>query len=148
MVAEYEFTVRAARWEDDAAKLTHVREHVFIVEQKVPAHLEWDGLDPACAHVLAEAGDGFAIAAGRLSPDGRIGRMAVLREWRGKGVGSAVVDALVTEARRQGFTTIYLHAQMHAQRFYAKHGLETVGAPFDEAGIPHIEMIKRLPAEP
>ncbi len=148
MASEHKFMVRDACWQDDAAKLARVRERVFIGEQKVPPDLEWDGLDPACAHVLAETSDGDAIATGRLSSHGRIGRMAVLREWRGKGVGSAVLDALLIQARNQGFTTIYLHAQMHAQRFYERHGFETVGAPFDEAGIPHIEMIKRLLAEP
>ncbi len=147
MAAEHKFRVRDACWQYDAAKLIRVREQVFVVEQKVPPDLEWDGLDPACAHVLAETSDGEVIAAGRLSLDGRIGRMAVLREWRGKGAGSALLDALLIQAQNKGFAEIYLHAQMHAQRFYEKHGFETVGAPFDEAGLPHIEMIKRVPAE-
>ena len=79
-------------------ELRAVRETVFVEEQKVPIEDEWDALDPECVHVIARALDGRAIGTGRLTPEHKIGRMAVLPEWRGKGVGDAMLLALVEEA--------------------------------------------------
>jgi len=73
-----------------------------VVEQAVPEAMEWDGLDEICVHVVALDEVGDAIATGRMTPDGRIGRMAVLRAWRGRGIGAAVLDRLIAEARQRG----------------------------------------------
>ncbi len=124
--------------------LEALRFEVFVVGQGVPAELERDGRDPACVHVLASSSAGDPVGTGRLLPDGRIGRMAVLEAWRGRGVGAAMLVALMDEARRRGFKETHLHAQSHAKAFYARHGYVTEGEEYLEAGIPHIGMRARL----
>lgn len=139
------FRVRAAQWERDEAKLKSIRYDVFCVEQGVPESLEWDGIDPQCRHAIAEDEAGREIGCGRLLPDGHIGRMAVRPQWRGRGVGSALLDALIRLASERGDRKVMLNAQTHAMPFYARHGFVAVGEPFDEAGIPHQSMEARLP---
>jgi predicted GNAT family N-acyltransferase len=138
------FTIRAASWRDDLAALQDVRRRVFMVEQQVPEELEWDDADAVSIHALALDGEGRAIGTGRLLPDGHIGRMAVLCEWRRCGVGSAILQWLMSEAVKQGFDTLQLHAQTHALDFYAKQGFAAHGEEFSEAGIPHRKMSLRL----
>jgi len=137
-------TVRQVTWADAARELMAVRERVFVVEQRVPAELEQDSLDPACSHVLACEPSGRAIGTGRLTPDGRIGRMAVLAEARERGVGRLLLSALLERAREQGLTEVHLHAQEHARGFYSRQGFEPEGEPFSEAGIAHIGMRMKL----
>jgi len=139
-----DFRVRLVDWREASPVLSRIRTTVFVGEQKVPPEIEIDGRDPECAHVLAESAAGEAIGTGRLMPDGRIGRMAVLAAWRGRGVGAAMLDALMAEARRRGFHETYLHAQSHARDFYARHGYLVEGDEYLEAGIPHIGMRARL----
>lgn len=139
--------VEEVPWAEAQATLLAVREQVFVLEQGVPADLERDPLDPACRHVLARDARGRPIGTGRLTPDGRIGRMAVLKEARGLGVGAALLGALLQVARARGLAEVHLHAQQHARGFYARHGFEVEGAPFEEAGIAHIGMrMKLVPA--
>lgn len=114
-----------------------LRVTVFVVEQGVPMEMERDDFDPASRHALATDASGSAIATGRLLPDGHIGRLAVRASLRGHGVGSAVLAALVAEARRLGLREVVLHAQVQAQAFYARNGFEAEGATFMEAGIAH-----------
>ncbi len=131
-----------------------IREIVFIEEQSVPESLERDAEDAQAFHVLAMAGK-HAIGTGRLvalpqAPDGeqgtwgRVGRMAVLQSNRKGGTGSRLLQALEAEARRRGLAGILLHAQLSAMEFYKRHGYEPYGAVFEEAGMPHLEMKKRL----
>lgn len=120
--------------------LHRVRSAVFVDEQQVPAELEIDALDPLSVHVLARDAAGSPIGAGRLTPDGRIGRMAVLAAWRGKGVGEALVLALVDQARARGWREVALHAQLPARVFYTRQGFLPDGEVFEEAGIAHQHM--------
>lgn len=141
------YTVTLVDWRDAAVRehLVQVRTEVFVREQAVPPALELDGRDAECAHVLACDAAGAPIGAGRLLPDGQIGRMAVLAAWRGAGVGAALLAALVAEARRRGHRAAHLHAQAHARRFYERHGFEVEGEEYLEAGIPHVGMRRSLP---
>ena len=109
------------------------------VEQRVPAEIELDEHDVRCVHALAFA-DGKAIGTARLLPDGHIGRMAVLKAWRGRGAGRALLRALVEEARRRGDRRVLLSAQVHALGFYRAEGFEPEGAVYEEAGIAHQAM--------
>jgi predicted GNAT family N-acyltransferase len=138
------FRVRLTDWHADAERLAAVRRAVFVDEQQVPEELEWDGLDGACAHALAEDATGRAIGTARLLPDGSVGRMAVLPAWRGRGVGSALLATMLEVARRRGDREVTLHAQTHACGFYEGHGFVRRGAEFLEAGIPHVAMARRL----
>ena len=145
------FVVRPVNWHAHRDQLHAIRRTVFIEEQNVPEELEWDERDERCCHVLAFAADGAPIGTGRLLPDGHIGRMAVLREWRGKGAGSAILKTLLALAQEQGFETVRLHAQIHALGFYGKHGFTVTGGEFMEAGIPHRAMaikLEPLPSRP
>jgi predicted GNAT family N-acyltransferase len=142
-----EIHVREVAWEEAAARLRAVREQVFVREQAVPVALEWDGLDPVCRHVLAETASGEAVGTGRLLPDARIGRMAVLAPWRRAGAGTALLQALVAMARARGDAAVELHAQAYVVDFYRRAGFEVVGPAFMEAGIEHLPM-RRVLSEP
>lgn len=122
------------------AALRSVREAVFVQEQQVPAEIELDAHDPLCQHVLALDAEDRPIGTGRLTPDRRIGRMAVLAGWRGRGVGEALLDALIERARQLGWRELSLHAQASAIGFYARRGFLPFGERFVEAGIDHQSM--------
>ncbi len=124
--------------------LRAVREPVFVQEQQVPLELEWDALDPLCAHVIARDAEGRPIGTGRLTPERTIGRMAVLRDWRGRGVGDALLLALLAEAGRRQWPEVSLHAQVSAIGFYARHGFVPYGDRYMEAGIEHLNMRRQL----
>jgi predicted GNAT family N-acyltransferase len=117
-----------------------VRHEVFVLEQNVPLELEQDEMDEVSLHAVVQDGRGQPIGTGRLLPDGHIGRMAVLQAARGSGVGSAILAALMERARERGDHAVLLNAQIQAQGFYARHGFVAEGAPFMEAGIPHMSM--------
>ncbi len=121
-----------------------IRHAVFVVEQHVPEALEWDGIDAGCAHAIAEDAASMPIGCGRLLRDGHIGRMAVLRECRGRGVGAALLALLVALARERGNDRAILNAQTHALPFYARFGFMPEGLEFTEAGIPHRTMTLTL----
>lgn len=128
-------------WETLRDDATRIRFTVFVDEQKVPAEEELDDLDAVCRHALVFA-DGLAVATGRLAPDGRIGRMAVLASHRRKHYGAQIMRALLTEADAIGHAQTYLHAQCHALGFYEKFGFVAEGPIFDEAGIDHRTMLR------
>lgn len=121
-------------------ELRLVRETVFVHEQGVPLAMEWDELDPHCRHVIARDPAGQPIGTGRLTPQRTIGRMAVLAHWRARGVGDALLRALVEQARQLGWHEVALHAQVQAIGFYARHGFLPHGERFQEAGIEHQAM--------
>jgi predicted GNAT family N-acyltransferase len=131
--------VRLADWLVERDILMALREEVFIREQLVPADLERDEFDPRSRHVVA-IGDNRPIGTGRLTPDGHIGRMAVLRSWRRMGVGSALLTRLLDVARDLGVRRVMLNAQLQALPFYLCHGFEPEGDEFLEAGIRHRSM--------
>ena len=136
--------VKLVDWVDAEPLIRPVRETVFIHEQAVPEELEWDGLDPQCAHVLAWNDQADAIGTARMQANGTIGRMAVLKDWRGRGAGRALLEALLDCAVRQGLTRVTLSAQTHAIGFYERAGFHVVGELFIDAGIPHRKMVKEL----
>jgi len=144
MTRKAQFTVRHVAWAASRDDLHAIRRKVFIEEQQVPEELEWDDEDALSCHVLAVAENGMPIGTGRLLRDGHIGRMAVLKEWRRKGVGGALMSHLLRLARASRHEVVRLHAQTHAAGFYAKHGFVAEGGEFMEAGIPHVVMSRTL----
>ena len=137
-----EFGVETGGWSELAEQARQVRDAVFVGEQKVPRDIEWDEHDAVSRHVIAHDSDGGAIGTGRLLTDGHIGRMAVLADWRGKGVGRALLERLLEEARQQGHAHLALHAQTQASGFYRRFGFVEEGPEFMEAGIPHRTMVR------
>lgn len=140
----WRFTVAVAEYPSDRDALRAVREAVFVREQGVPLDLELDAQDPDCLHVLARDANGDAIGTGRLTPAHTLGRMAVLPQWRGHGVGAAMLDALTMLARSQRWRAIELHAQADAIGFYARRGFLPFGPRYFEAGIEHQSMRRAL----
>jgi predicted GNAT family N-acyltransferase len=149
-----EIVIKPVASEGELFQALAIREIVFIEEQSVPEGLERDAEDATAYHVLA-LHKGHAIGTGRLvalpqAPEGetgawaRVGRMAVLQNERKGGVGRKLLEALEVEARQRKMDGIMLHAQLSAMEFYKKHGYEPHGAVFEEAGMPHLEMKKRL----
>ena len=123
----------------DRAACDALRKAVFVVEQGVPAALEWDDKDAAATHFLARD-DGHPVGTARLFDDeglARIGRVAVLAEARGRSVGRLLMLAALDQARREGFPPAVLDAQVHALPFYERLGFAAHGPEFDDAGIPH-----------
>ncbi|MFZ6644112.1 GNAT family N-acetyltransferase [Undibacterium sp. TJN25] len=125
-----------------------IRYEVFVVEQKIPAELEWDIKDAECLHAVAYDAQHQALGTGRLLPDGHIGRMAVRQSARGQGVGAAILQALMEQARVRGYTDVKLNAQTSAEAFYERNGFIREGDVFEEAGIPHLHMQHQFPSEP
>ncbi len=144
------FTVSLVDWQHHGEALSQIRFTVFVREQGVPPEIELDTLDAndaLCVHAVACDTDGNTIATGRLildEPIPRIGRMAVLRAWRRKGVGTEILEKLCEEAKRRGYSQVLLHSQTHATAFYFHHGFLSHGMEFTEAGIPHQEMRRAL----
>jgi predicted GNAT family N-acyltransferase len=127
----------------DLGKAFAIRIRVFVKEQGVPAEIELDRDDKRAIHFLA-AGAGKAVGTARVvmqQKTAKIGRMAVLKSHRRKGVGMKLLRRSVAAAKKLGARKIYLHAQVPVIGFYETFGFHCVGPVFDEAGIPHRKMI-------
>jgi len=137
-----DFDVKVADWDiaADRSACEALRLAVFVEEQHVPEHEEWDDNDEQSLHVLARDDAGRAVGTGRLMPDGRIGRMAVDKEWRRRGVGAALLRALLRAAHERGHGEAVLSSQVHAIPFYERFGFVAEGPEYDDAGIPHRTM--------
>lgn len=134
--------LRLGGWAELAAQAAPIRFEVFVEEQRVPAEMELDEFDALSCHALALV-DGRPVGTGRLLPDGHIGRMAVVVGWRGRGVGAALLQALIDEAGRRGMALLALSAQTHALGFYRRFGFMPEGEVYEEAGLPHQVMTRR-----
>jgi len=140
------FTVEAVAFEQATPELRAIRDAVFVQEQGVPVDIERDALDPLSRHVLARDAHGQPIGTGRLTPDRRIGRMAVLPQWRNRRIGEALLKALLAQARELRWNEVTLHAQVKAMAFYARQGFLPYGERFVEAGLDHQSMRLMLDA--
>ncbi len=132
-----EYGLTAGDWATLGELARPLREAVFIVEQGVPAALEWDEHDAVSRHVVAQDARGEVIGAGRLLPAGHLGRLAVRADWRGRGLGRALVERLLVEAAARECNDPVLHAQVQTLGFYEKFSFVAEGEVFLEAGIPH-----------
>lgn len=133
--------IRLADWHKDNAALRRIREAVFINEQSVAPELEWDSEDSQAIHFLALEDD-YPIGTARLLSDGHIGRVSVLRDWRGLKVGERLMQAAIAEAEQRGLRQQHLSAQVHATAFYERLGFRIVSDEYLEAGIPHVDMLR------
>lgn len=134
--------VELVPWRSAERAAKPVRLAVFVQEQGIDESEEWDESDPVSTHALAFLGE-ECVGTGRLLPEGKIGRMAVLKAFRRRGVGAAVLKALMGEAAKQGLNELSLSAQHQAVKFYRQFGFETEGEPHVEVGIPHQWMKRR-----
>ena len=140
--------VHVGSWHDFKHLASPLRTEVFVHEQKVPAEMEWDHEDDTALHAVALNRMGFCLATGRLIQHApgvsRIGRMAVKKPMRGSDLGHRVLHALMDAAKNRGDAQVVLHAQCSAEGFYKRAGFVPHGAIFEEAGIAHIEMVRKL----
>jgi predicted GNAT family N-acyltransferase len=134
------FHITLGDWTAQQSDARAIRHEVFIIEQHIPIELEWDDIDDVSLHAVVHDEKGQVIGTGRLLPDGHVGRMAVRKSMRGAGIGGAILEALMAQAKRRGDKAVILNAQTHAEAFYARHGFVREGEEFMEAGIPHIQM--------
>ena len=131
--------IRVVDWHTHRDALKAIRKTVFIDEQHVPKELEWDGQDAECIQFLASS-DSQPVGTVRLTPQGQVGRMAVLRDFRGRGVGARLLTAVIDRARQAGHAQLFLHAQVSVIGFYERHGFVAEGDVFQDAGIDHRTM--------
>ncbi len=140
--------VREGDWAVLGTDVAKLRTAVFVQEQGIAPHMEWDEADGTAVHAVAYNGMGQGVGTGRLtrhaSGAGKIGRMAVHRVLRGSHIGQEILRALITAAKNRGDTEVVLHAQRSAEGFYQRLGFAPRGEPFDEVGIAHIEMFRVL----
>ena len=135
-------------WQEASKEAYLIRQKVFIQEQEVPEDMELDEHDPSAKHALAYQDD-LCVGTGRLvrldSHYAQIGRMAVLSAFRNQGIGKAILSCLIALAKAEGVSILMLHSQVSAIPFYAKLGFIAEGPIYDEAGIPHRNMMLSLP---
>ena len=130
-------------WKKARAHAAPIRFTVFVEEQGVPIDIELDGQDVLSVHAIV-FDEEKPVATGRLLPDGHIGRMAVLKDWRRRGIGALMLQSLMERAKERGYPEVALSAQVQAVPFYRAHGFEAEGEEYLEAGIPHQDM-RRAP---
>jgi len=131
--------IELMRWDEARELASPIRFEVFVREQRVPAEIELDDMDARCIHAVAFL-EKLPVGTGRLLPDGHIGRMAVLKSHRNRGIGAAMLKRLIAAARERGDREVALSAQVHAVAFYRAHGFVEEGAEYEEAGIAHQAM--------
>ncbi|PCM45517.1 GNAT family N-acetyltransferase [Marinobacter sp. ANT_B65] len=141
--------IRKYSWQLAPTHIRDIRQKVFVEEQKVPPELEWDDTDEIADHFLAVSSDnrpaGVARLFSTLGETGHIGRMAILPEFRGQGIGEALLWQLIKESAGQ-YQELKLSAQQHAIPFYQRAGFHVCSEPYDDAGIPHLDMRNLAPA--
>ena len=134
--------VEIVKWIDGHAQLKNIREKVFIQEQKVTPELEWDGMDEKAIHFLVFK-DEKAIGCARaivIKSQMQLGRMAVLKEYRGQGAGSTLIEKAIVTAKLKQLSGIHISAQCNAINFYVKFGFEVMGDTYLDAEILHRDM--------
>lgn len=131
--------VELTEFPEHESSILDIRFEVFVNEQGVDPKLEVDGRDSECLHAVAFDND-KPVGTGRLLPDGHIGRMAVLKEYRSKGIGRLLLLRLIEAARENDWEELHLSSQIRAVPFYEKFGFKRFGKVYPEAGIDHVDM--------
>jgi predicted GNAT family N-acyltransferase len=136
---QYDFDVIKVSWATHSAQLIAVREPVFVVEQEVKPDFEWDDIDAVAIHLLALSNN-EPVGCARIINHKKIGRMAVLKEWRGHGVGKALLQEAINICKAYGSKQVNLTAQTHAITFYKQAGFVEISGVYQDANIPHVDM--------
>ncbi len=138
------FRIIHTNWQAHETEIRFIRQRVFIEEQQVPEALEWEGHEDSYHYILALDHHDHPIGTGRIDSRSHIGRMAVLKNWRNQGVGSAILKALIEYAQNRHDASVVLNAQTTAIGFYEKQGFVICSDEFLDAGIPHRTMMRTL----
>lgn len=135
----HHFEVIRVTWASHEPQLRAIRQPVFVIEQEVEPDFEWDEIDATAIHLLAMSNN-EPVGCARIINHRKIGRMAVLKEWRGHGVGQALLAEAVAICQAYGTRTINLTAQTHAIGFYKQAGFVEISGVYQDANIPHVDM--------
>lgn len=133
------FRVQSGHWDKLDQDAKFIRKQVFIIEQNIPEEEEWDDQDMISDHFVVYDQD-QPIATARLLQNNSVGRVAVLKAYRGQGIGSMIMLEIIRQAHQQDRKFLHLSSQVHAISFYEKLGFSIQGDAYDECGIPHIKM--------
>lgn len=137
------FRVENGNWDQLHQDAKFIREQVFIIEQNISEQDEWDDQDLISQHFVVYDHD-QPIATARLLQNNSVGRVAVLKPYRGQGIGHLIMLEIINYAQQQDRSVLQLSSQVHAISFYEKLGFTVQGNQYDECGIPHIEMMINL----
>ena len=137
------FRVQSGHWDKLEQDAKFIRKQVFIIEQNIPEEEEWDDQDVISQHFVIYDQD-QPIATARLLQNHSVGRVAVVKAYRGQGLGQMIMLEIISYAQKQGLSVLTLSSQVHAISFYEKLGFTVQGNPYDECGISHIEMTMNL----
>ena len=138
-----EFTVVVGDWHSLQQHAQHIRELVFVLEQDIAPEDEWDDQDPISTHFVVYDAD-QPIATARLLSNDHVGRVAVLKEYRSKGIGKLVMQDIIALAKQQQRKELILSSQVHATQFYSGLGFAVQGESYLDCGIPHVDMVMKL----
>ncbi len=133
------FRVQSGHWDKLEQDAKFIRKQVFIIEQNIPEEEEWDDQDMISDHFVVYDQD-QPIATARLLQNNSVGRVAVLKTYRGQGIGRMIMLEIIRQAHQQDRKFLHLSSQVHAISFYEKLGFSIQGDAYDECGIPHIKM--------
>lgn len=133
------FRVQSGHWDKLEQDAKFIRKQVFIIEQNIPEEEEWDDQDMISDHFVVYDQD-QPIATARLLQNNSVGRVAVLKSYRGQGIGRMIMLEIIRQAHQQDRKFLQLSSQVHAISFYEKLGFSIQGDAYDECGIPHIKM--------
>jgi predicted GNAT family N-acyltransferase len=136
----HQYNIKQVSWASHEAELRIIREQVFIIEQHVPSDIEWDEHDKNAMHLLVEDKQQNPIGCARILSNGYIGRMALLQEWRGLGIGQALLEQAIGICWGNKVKQILLSAQTQVVKFYQKKGFEVISKPYMDANIWHVDM--------
>jgi len=125
-------------------QITQIRNTIFVQEQNVPKDLEWDELDNTATHFIIESDQNNLIAYARLLPSGKLGRVAVIKQYRRQGIGNLLMTAIIEKAAKLGIETLRISAQVAVINFYTQLGFHLTSDIYLEAGIEHRTMLKTL----
>ena len=137
------FEIRKGAWDDLASDAKLIRTEVFIQEQNIAENEEWDVEDEKSLHFVMYD-QNQAIATARLLENNSIGRVAVLKNYRGQGIGQQLMQHIIAVAREEQRAFLKLSAQVHAIGFYENLGFQVQGESYLDCGIPHVDMLLRM----
>ena len=131
-------------WLSSSGEILAVRHKVFMIEQRFGGNVLCDLLDPSCYHIIVKNNIDETIAAGRLTEEGRIGRIAVRLSYRNKGIGSQLLTELVNIGYQNGLKNISLNAELGNTEFYNNQDFAASGPVYMKNGVPHQMLTKKL----
>lgn len=138
-----QISIHTGSWQELQADAQAIREAVFIQEQAIAPEDEWDAEDAVALHFVAYA-QHQPIATARLLSNHSIGRVAVLKPYRGLGLGKKVMETIIQQAQQEQRPFLVLSAQVYATGFYQQLGFQAEGEEYLDCGIPHILMRREL----